>query len=112
MYYIVSLPEKNGLEVLSPHIYLQLSGMSNGYIDYSHSQYLVNGFVTFEEALTQAEKIFNVVLNLMADTKTHFTKGIYVIDGNTKDLSIDLTDYFLNIDDESIDMDILKGEIK
>ena len=93
MYYVVSLPEKNGLEFLSPYIFMNHSGEKGGYIDYSPREYMVKGFSSFESAVLEAELIFETLAEHSSKGHVEFAKGLYVLDSNNDKLSEDLTPY-------------------
>lgn len=112
MYYVVSLPEKNGLEFLSPYIFMNHSGEKGGYIDYSPREYMVKGFGSFESAVLEAESIFETLAE--HDTRKHveFAKGIYVLDSDNDKLSEDLTPHIARGLELISDLTNLKGEIE
>lgn len=112
MYYVVTLPEKNGLEALSPYIYLQISGKKQGYVDFSPRKNLVRSFDSFASAVEDAEKIYSTLVNLNEGVDTKFSKGIYVLDSKNDTLSIDMTEAFSNEDDIIESEDYLKGDIQ
>ena len=112
MYYVVSLPEKNGLEFLSPYIFMNHLGKKGGYIDYSPREYMVKGFGSFESAVLEAESIFETLAE--HDTRKHveFAKGIDVLDSNSDKLSEDLTPHITRGLEYVNDLTNLKGEIE
>ena len=112
MYYVVSLPKKNGLEFLSPYIFLNYSGGEDGYINYSPREYMVKGFSSFESAVLEAKLILETLAEY--DTKKHieFAKGIYVLDFDNNKLSEDLTPHITRGLELVSNLTNLKGEIK
>ena len=111
MYYVVSLPEKNGLEFLSPYIFMNHSGEKGGYIDYSPREYMVKGFDSFESAVLEAESIFETLAEHSYKGHVEFAKGLYVLDSNSDNLSEDLTPYVARGLELVSDLKNLKGEI-
>lgn len=112
MYYVVSLPEKNGLDFLSPYIFMNYSGGEDGYIDYSPREYMVKGFSSFESAVLEAKLILETLAE--HDPKKHieFAKGLYVLDYNNDKLSEDLTPHIVRGLELVKDLTNLKGEIE
>lgn len=94
MYYIVSLPEKNGLEILSPYIYLERSGQLDGYIEYSPRANLVCGFKDFNMAVIEAYEIYHTISKFSEDTHMELAQGLYILDQDSKALSNELTQFF------------------
>lgn len=112
MYYVVSLPEKNGLEFLSPYIFMNHSGGEDGYIDYSPREYMVEGFSSFESAVLEARLIFETLVDYSPKKHIEFAKGLYVLDYNSDKLSEDLTPYIVRGLEYVNDLTHLKGEIE
>lgn len=112
MYYVVSLPEKNGLEFLSPYIFLSYSGKDGGYIDYSPRQYMSKGFKSFESAVLEANLIFETIAEYNTKGHVEFAKGMYVLDSISDKLSEDLTPYIVRGLESVNDLTNLKGEIE
>lgn len=112
MYYVVSLPEKNGLEFLSPYIFMSHSGGENGYINYSPREYMVKGFTSFESAVLEAESIFETLAEHNSKGHVEFAKGLYVLDFNSNKLSKDLTPYIVRGLEHLSYLTNLKGEIE
>ena len=112
MYYVVSLPEKNGLEFLSPYIFMEHSGGESGYIDYSPREYMVKGFSSFESAVLEARLIFKTLAEHNSRGHVEFAKGLYVLDHDSDKLSEDLTPYIVRGLECISDLTNLKGEIK
>lgn len=96
LYYVVSKTKSNGLESLAPYVYLERSGESHGYIEYSPIHTGVDGFKTFEMAFYAAFEIFDTINSYYKADHVKFADGLYIIDQNTKCLSKDLSDIFLN----------------
>ena len=69
MYYVVSLPEKNGLEFLSPYIFMNHSGKKGGYIDYSPRGYMVKGFGSFDMDEEEMSHYFKEIFKFSANCK-------------------------------------------
>lgn len=111
MYYVVSLPEKNGLDFLSPYIFMNYSGGECGHVDYSPREYMVKGFSSFESAVLEAKLVLETLAEY--DTKKHieFAKGIYVLDFDNNKLSEDLTPHITRGLEYVNDLTNLKGEI-
>ena len=112
MYYVVSLPEKNGLEFLSPYIFMEHSGGESGYIDYSPREYMVKGFSSFESAVLEARLIFKTLAEHNSKRHVEFAKGLYVLDHDSDKLSEDLTPYIVRGLECISDLTNLKGEIE
>lgn len=112
MYYVVSLPEKNGLEFLSPYIFMEHSGGESGYIDYSPREYMVKGFSSFESAVLEARFIFKTLAEHNSTRHVEFAKGLYVLDHDSDKLSEDLTPYIVRGLECISDLTNLKGEIE
>lgn len=112
MYYIVSLPEKNGLEFLSPYIFLERSGDKHGYVEYSPREYLSHGFSSYEMAFIEAFEIYDTISEYDATKHIEFAQGIYVLDFENDTLSQDLTPYFRRGLEKIEDPYSLKGDIK
>lgn len=112
MYYVVSLPEKNGLEFLSPYIFMNHSGEKGGYIDYSPREYMVKGFSSFEPAVLEAKLIFETLAEHNSKGHVEFAKGLYILDSNSDKLSEDLTPYIVRGLEFVRDLTNLKGGIE
>lgn len=112
MYYIVSLPEKNGLEFLSPYIFLEHSGDEHGYVEYSPREYISHGFSSYEMAFLEAYQIYETISDYDSSTHIEFAQGIYVLDFDNDALSVDLTPYFRKGLESIQDPYKLKGGIK
>lgn len=112
MYYVVSLPEKNGLEFLSPYIFMSHSGGENGYINYSPREYMVKGFTSFESAVLEAESIFETLAEHNSKGHVEFAKGLYILDPDDDKLSEDLTPYIVRGLESVSDLTNLKGGIE
>lgn len=112
MYYVVSLPEKNGLDFLSPYIFMNYSGGEDGYIDYSPREYMVKGFSSFESAVLEAKLILETLAEHSAKKHIEFAKGLYVLDYNNDKISEDLTPHIVQGLELVKDLKNLKGEIE
>ena len=112
MYYVVSLPKKNGLEFLSPYIFMDYSGGECGYVNYSPREYMVKGFSSFESAVLEAKLILEALAEHNTKKHVEFAKGLYVLDFNNNKLSEDLTPYIVRGLDFVDDLTNLKGEIE
>lgn len=112
MYYVVSLPEKNGLEFLSPYIFLNYSGGECGHVDYSPREYMVKGFISFESAVLEANSILEALTEHSTKKHVEFAKGLYVLDFDNNKLSEDLIPYIIRGLESVNDLTNLKGEIK
>lgn len=112
MYYVVSLPEKNGLDFLSPYIFMNYSGGEDGYIDYSPREYMVKGFSSFESAVLEAKLILETLAEHSTKKHIEFAKGLYVLDYNNDKLSEDLTPHITRGLELVKDLTNLKGEIE
>lgn len=112
MYYVVSLPKKNGLDFLSPYIFMNYSGGEDGYIDYSPREYMVKGFSSFESAVLEAKSILETLAEYQSKGHVEFAKGIYILDTNNDKLSEDLTPYIVRGLEFVSDLTNLRGEIE
>lgn len=112
MYYVVSLPEKNGLEFLSPYIFMNYSGGEDGHINYSPREYMSKGFGSFESAVLEAKLIFEALAGYNSKKHVEFAKGLYILDPDNDKLSEDLTPYITRGLEFVNDLTNLRGEIE